>query len=485
MLFMLMFLLAQGSILFTEDLQVTTILHDSTITVATDLPDDLSPYEVVVISTPSTLFEEETIQQLLSFIESGGGIMLLAEENNHEGTTLVLNQIAQEFSIMFHSDRIYDDQHFYQHTSWISLKEFPSHPVFQGITTLVYPAGCSFQQSIDTGISEDSGTSEDSGASEVIEPTSNVQGLVSASLHAYSEKYDGLVIHERGSRPACMGFFTVGEGRLFVCGDRDMFHTQLTLADNTLFALNVFDWLAGNTEAIANRFQYKSAAQTSISDAESLLQSALSHGLEEMAPTTIEQASALIEEADRLFSAYRFADSNGKAEEALRLLEQGERDAQATVDDAITSARKCVSQIEEGARDYLPSQLEAAQYYLEEIEEQSTYAQKIDKATQVLELCEEIRIGLQGAAEREIKEATNNLGTYKGVFGRRDHHSARIYLEYAEESYKKGDYGDAIVFAQQSQIYSDQVEQEQKKDYILLAGIIILCAVLVFIYVRK
>jgi ActR/RegA family two-component response regulator len=479
MLFMLMFLLAQGSILFTEDLNVTTVLHDVTITVAMEVPDDFSSYEVIVISTPSTTFEEETMQHLLSFLESGGGIMLLAEENNLDGTTLVMNQIAQEFSIVFHSDRIYDDQHFYQHTSWISLKDFPDHPVFQGIATLVYPSGCSFQQSLDRGPSEDS---EESQASEL---AMSVQGLVSTSLHAYSEKYDGLVIHERGSQPACMGFFSVGEGRLFVCGDQDLFDSQLDLADNTLFALNVFDWLAGHTEAIAERFQYKSAAQTSISDAQSLLQSALSHGLEEIAPTTIEQAKALLEEAEQLFSAYRFVDSHGKAEEALRLLEQGERDAQATVDATISSAVTCVSRIEEGARDYLPSQLEAAQYYLQEIEEQSTYTQKIDRATQVLELCEEIRIGLQGAAEREIDEAATTLGTYKGIFGRKDHHSARIYLEYAEESYQKGDYGDAIVFAQQSQIYSEKVDQEQKKDYILLAGIIILCVVLVFIYVRK
>ncbi|MBU7042276.1 MAG: hypothetical protein HXS47_01700, partial [Theionarchaea archaeon] len=167
------------------------------------------------------------------------------------------------------------------------------------------------------------------------------------------------------------------------------------------------------------------------------------------------------------------------------LLQQGEKNAQATVNATVTSAHDCISQIEEGARDYLPSQLEAAQYYLDEIEEQSTYAQKIDKAEEVLQLCEEIRVGLQGAAEREIEQGTTALITYRGVFGRRDHHSARIYLEYAEESYQKGEYGNAIVFAQQSQIYSERVQQAQKKDYALLAGIIILCVVIIFIYVRK
>jgi hypothetical protein len=473
MLFMLMLLLAQGSILFTEDLEVTTILHDATIAVVTDIPDDLSAYDVIVISTPPTMYGVEKIQQLKSFVESGGGIMLLAEENNLDGTTLVLNQIAQEFSIMFNSDRIYDDQDYYQHTSWISLTDFPSHPVFQEITTLVYASGCSFE------------VVEPAGSGDTQEGAVTVEGIVTASPHAYSEKYDGLIIHERGSSPACMGFFTVGEGRMVVCGDLGLFHDQLGLADNTLFALNVFDWLAGNSENIAERFRYKSLASTSISGAQSLLQSALSHGLEEIDPTTVQQVRALIEEADRLFSSYRYVDSNGKAEEALHLIQQGETDAQAAVDAASTAAQTCISQIERGAQEYLPSQLEAANYYFNEITEQETYTGKIEKAQEVLQLCEEIRIGLQGAAEREIDQATTTLGTYRGLFGRRDHHSARVYLEYAQESFQKGDYGDAIVFAQQSQIYSDEVKQEQKKDYVLLAGIIIICVAIVFIYVRK
>lgn len=473
---MLMLLLAQGSILFTEDLQVTTILHDTTIQIATAIPDDLASYDVVVISTPSTLLKEETIEKLHSFVREGGGIMLLAEENNLEGTTLVLNQIAQKFHIMFNSDRIYDDQNYYQHTAWISLTDFPSHPVFQGITTLLYPSGCSFQ------VLEP--VESESEESEEIESFA-IQGIVSASLHAYSEKYDGLIIHERASSPACIGFFTLGEGRMMVCGDRDLFHEQLSLADNTLFALNVFDWLAGHTESIEERLQYKSLAYTGMSDVQALLQSAISRGLEEMYPDAVEQARILLDEAEQLYTSYRYRDSHGKVEEARGLLQQGEKDAQATVNATVTSAHDCISQIEEGARDYLPSQLEAAQYYLDEIEEQSTYAQKIDKAEEVLQLCEEIRVGLQGAAEREIKQGTTALITYRGVFGRRDHHSARIYLEYAEESYQKGEYGDAIVFAQQSQIYSERVQQAQKKDYALLAGIIILCAIIIFIYVRK
>ncbi|MBU7033520.1 MAG: hypothetical protein HXS53_13400, partial [Theionarchaea archaeon] len=457
---MLILILAQGSILFTDDLKVTTLLHDSSISVAMDIPADLSAFDAVVISTPPTMYSVEKIQQLKSYVESGGGIMLLAEENNLDGTTLVLNQIAQEFSIMFYSDRVYDDQNYYEHSSWISLTSFPSHPVFQGITSLVYASGCSFE------VVEPAGTGDTQ-----VRGAIAVEGIITASSHAYSEKYDGLLVHERGSFPACIGFFTVGEGRMMVCGDLGLFHDQLDLADNTLFALNLFDWLAGNTENIAERLHYKSLASDNISSAQSLLQSALSHGLNEMNPIIIQQANFLIDEADRLFTSYHYEDSSRKAEEALHLIQQGESEAQAAVDAAIASAQTCISQIERGAREYLPSQLEAATYYFNEITDQETYKEKIEKAREVITLCEEIRVGLQGAAEREIEQATAAIGPYRGIFGRRDHHSARVYLEYAQESAEKGEYGEAIVFAQQSQIYSEKVEQEQKKDYVLLAGI--------------
>ncbi len=456
-LLILLLMTAQGSILVTENMRVTDFLFEYT-TVTKELPKDLSQYAVIVISTPSTLYEESQIQAVKTFVESGGGLMLLAEENNRDGTTLVLNQLSQTFSVTFNTDRIYDDHSYFQHTSWITLTAFPSHPVFQGITTIVYTSGCSIEAD---GV------------------------LVKSSENAYSEKYDGLSIHEKGDLPACMAFLEIGKGRIFACGDKELFDTYLSLKDNTLFAMNVFDWLAGNTDRISRRLSDRDEASQKIVEAESLLQLAIERGLNEILPEPVGRAETLITEAKTLYDSYRYSDSLQKANEAKKTVETGEEEARKMVENKVKAVQECLSTVEVGAQKYLPSQLEAAQYYVREIEQQKTYLGKIERADSALELCNEISVALKGAAEKEINAASGKVESYRGLFGRRANHFARIYLEYAEESYNAGNFGNAIEYAQQSQIYSENAMNEQKKDYILLVVVILAGIVAVFIYVRK
>ncbi len=454
-LLLLIMLAAPESILFTEELQITDVLEYTVL--VEELPNDLSAYQVIVISTPSKTYEAQKISALKAFVESGGGLMLLAEENNQNGTTLVLNQISQEFGITFNSDRIYDDSSYVEDTSWVNLITFSPHPVFQGVTSIVYTSGCSIEG----------------------------EGMqVQASENAYSEKYDGLVICEKGDFPVCMVFSEVGKGKVFACGDEGIFEF-LHLGDNTWFALNVFDWLTGNQDRIQERLTKKGEAIQVLAEAESALQSAREKGLQEVFPKSLESGETLISEAQTLYESYRYASAIQKALLAKKSLGEEEDRAQKMVDSTVKAASECLSSVEKGAQKYLPSQLEAAQYLVQQVEQEKTYPQKIEKAEEALNLCEEIRTGLEGSAGKEINLATEKLNSYKGLFGRKSHHSARIYLEYAEESYEKGNFGEAIEYAQQSQDYSEKAAQEQKKDYILVAGLVVLVVVLGYIYVRK
>lgn len=445
------------SILFSEALRITEYL-DYSVLHTDELPEDLSTYNVIVISTPLELYEEHQIQSLKTFVESGGGLMLLAEENNMNGTTLVMNQIAEEFSITFNSDRIYDNTLYVDHTSWVLLKKFPPHPVFQGITNVVYTSGCSVEG----------------------------EGLaIKSSEHAFAEKYDGVVTYIIGEFPPCMVFSELGKGRIFACGDKELFDTYLSLEDNTLFALNIFDWLAGNPDRISKRFADKEKALQTISETESALHTAIENGLKELFLNTVTNVETLLSEAKNLYEVYQFAAAHQKAVQAAQTLISGQDEAQEMVDSRIQAAEQCLSKIEKGAKEYLPSQFEAAHYYLQQVDQEKTYAKKMEKADKALELCEEINTSLEGAAEKEINLATEKVSSFKGLFGRKSHHSARIYLEYAEESYDKENFGDALVYAEQSQIYSDRASKEQKKDYILVAGIGLLVVFVGYIYVRK
>lgn len=457
LLFIVFMILSQGSVLVTEDLEITTYLEYTVLEVE-ELPEDVSAYTIIVIATPQTLYDESETERLKAFVENGGGLMLLAEDNNKDGTTLLLNQLSQEFLITFTQDRIYDEQNYTDYTSWVTLTKFPPHPVFQGVTTIVYTTGCSLESE---GIT------------------------VQTSQHAYAEKYDGLITHEKGDFPSCMAFVERGKGRIFACGDKELFDTYISLGDNTMFALNVFDWLAGSTDRIFKRLTDKSDAAQAITDLESLIQSANEKGLKEILPAPVERGETLLSEAKTLYDSYKYADALEKIQEANQIITDGEEQAQRMVDSKVKAAEECLSKIEVGARKYLPSQLEAARYYLQEIEKQKTYLEKIGKATSALTLCDEIRTGLQGAAEKEIRTASEKVEAYKGLFGRKSNHLARIHLEYAEESYSKGEFGDAIEFAQQSQIHSEKAEKEQKKDYILAVGVILIGVVLVYLYVRK
>ncbi len=453
-----MMLAAQESVLFTEELQVKDFLFEYTVLQSAQIPETLSAYDVIVISTPPRMYGESEIKALKAYVESGGGLMLLAEENNKDGTTLVLNQIAQEFSITFNSDRVYDDESYLDYTTWVNLTRLPLHPVFEGIASIIYTSGCSLE----------------------------VKGtLVQASKGAYAEKYDGLIIHKKGDFPVCMAFLTVGKGRVFACGDKELFDKYLNFRDNTLFGMNVFDWLAGNTGRISERLKNKSEALQFRSEAESLVQSAVENGLKEVFPENITTAESLISEAKILYDSYRYAESRSKALDAQKSIREGESKAQALIDSKMAEVEDCLSRIEKSAQQYLPSQLEAARYYVRESEKQTTYSQKLEKLNSALSMCDEIRTELKGAAEKEISLAKEKVKAYKGLFGRASHHSAEINVQFAEESYAQGEYSDAIEYAKMSQSYSDIAVKEEKKDYYLGVGVILIAVLVIYVVVRK
>jgi hypothetical protein len=457
-LLILLMLGLQGSILVNEDMEVHQYL-EYTVLKADTLPEDLSPYDVIIISTPSRLYEDDQIQAVKTFVESGGGLLLMAEENNKDGTTLVMNQLAQKFSITFNVDRIFDEQHYLQHTTWITLTTFPDHPIFEGIKTVVYTSGCSLVSA--GGI------------------------LVQTTDSAYAQKYDGLTTYEKGETPSCMVIKEVGKGRVIACGDKELLDRYAPLGDNTLFALNVIDWLAGNAPRIKERLLYKQEASDLIPEAKLAIESAKGKGLEEVFPHSVEMAESLIVEAEILYNAYDYFGSYQKATQARDFVLDGEEQAEALVQQKTDQAQTCLDTIEKGARQYLPSQFEAAQYYLQEIDSQTTYEQKIEKADEALNRCEEIRSELQGAAEKEITAAEEKVKSYRGLFGRTLNHSARVHLENATDSYEKGEFGDAILMAKQSQEFSDQAAKEQKKDYILLVGVVLVAILGLYIYLRK
>jgi len=303
--------------------------------------------------------------------------------------------------------------------------------------------------------------------------------LVQSSENAYAEKYDGMLTYKKGDFPTCMVFLEMGKGRVFACGDKELFDKYLFKEDNILFALNVFDWLAGNPDRIQERLDNKSEISQLISEIESELQSARDKGLEEVDPETVQNVETLISRARDLYDSYKFVDCQWIANQARECTREGESKAQKMVESKIETARVCLSGIEKEAREYLPSELKEAFDLLEEINHERTYFQKLEKAERALSLCEEIHIKL---AEREINLAIEMVKSYKGLFEKESHKSAQEYLENAKNSYDREDFSRAREYALQSQKYYSIAAEEQKVDYVLVGCSILLMVLVCFLY---
>jgi hypothetical protein len=444
-----------GVIIFSEKLN---IMHKLEYTVSVGkLPDDLSAYDVIIISTPSEIYGKNEIQNLKDFVETGGGLMLLAEENNKDGTTLKLNQISQAFSITFNIDRVYDDKNYFRYEEWPKLSSFPEHETFEDVENICYIGGCSIEAD---GIS------------------------VQSSENAYAKKYDGLLTHEIGSCPVCMVFLEMGKGRIFACGDKELFDQYLNLEDNTIFALNVFDWLAGNPHRISERLGKEEVFKL-IEDFEKSLDDANEKGLEELLPEIVETAESLISEARILHNSCKYSGSIIRIKEAERLIEDGKRKAEEIVESHVKAAQECLSVIEEGAGKYLPSQYEDATSYIQKVDSQKTYSEKMDMADEALALCNEIQKELKEAAEKEINLAQEKVKSLKWFFRGTSYDLAQEYLVKARESSAEENYSDARDYAQKSEKCSAIAAEEQKRFPVLLGGMLLLVLLFIFLHRRR
>ncbi len=71
-------------------------------------PAVLRKYDILIIKTPTSSFENSEIRAIEEFVDAGGGLMLIGDHTNVFGTSTYINHIAGQFGLHLNYDATYD-----------------------------------------------------------------------------------------------------------------------------------------------------------------------------------------------------------------------------------------------------------------------------------------------------------------------------------------------------------------------------------------
>ncbi len=101
---------------------------------------DLDGTDVLIIKTPTSPYDEETIARIERFVRRGGGLYLIGDHTNLFGMSTVLNGVAAPYGIRFN----FDDTFPLDHERDDVFKPSPAapHPILRGIATYPFETSC-------------------------------------------------------------------------------------------------------------------------------------------------------------------------------------------------------------------------------------------------------------------------------------------------------------------------------------------------------
>ncbi|MEM4587617.1 MAG: hypothetical protein QW513_03410 [Candidatus Jordarchaeales archaeon] len=173
----------------------------------------LEKFDILVIPCPDqSKFTPSEVDAIVNFVARGGGLLIMSHAGGDPGLRTNLNAIAERFGISFQNNQVIDERQNYMSRNIPRVTRFSDHPVTQGLSEICYPAGC--------GLKIVGG---------------NAEGVAFASKTA--EPPEAIV--------AAVAEF--GVGKVVALGSYEIFRDRaaggLNAAQNSLFALNIFNWL--------------------------------------------------------------------------------------------------------------------------------------------------------------------------------------------------------------------------------------------------
>ncbi len=189
--------------------------------------DELSGCEILVISTPISVFSREETYNVRRFVEEGGGLLLMGtgwywvDYHKKPIEEYPLNQITREFQVTVNDDGIKDPTNYdpSQDAGFAIFTKFASHPVTAGLTEI------------------------HSGVVSSLSITGYAVPIVMGDEDSYSGYHQP--IYEAGDYPPIVAALEYGKGKVvFVGQDSFIANSDLYKYDNLQFGMNIFNWLS-------------------------------------------------------------------------------------------------------------------------------------------------------------------------------------------------------------------------------------------------
>ncbi len=433
-----------------------------TITKSQTIPQDLSSYKIITIINPEKGISPEEVTRLLEYVNSGGAVLIIAEDFTEASSITQINRLVSSLGIEVTIDRVYDDTSFSSYNKNVLITGNSNYPPSKGVSKILYVSGSSLK-----GIFE---------------------GELKSNITSYSKNYDEFETYSKGERPPVSGFVKYGKGMVIIVGDKSLFEdTYVVQEDNALFAMNLFDFAAGNTDLVTQRIQYKEDYAQEANSFLSYFDSMKKNGFSEIKPTETTTITSLIQKAQSNYSFGLYREAYTTISQAITLLESQMESINAEFNEKLNKAKNLEAEARiKGVAVADEAVFNEAIYYLNQAEKETNLNKRIELIDKSIEILEEFGQGDKQRAKIEIDTADSKLKEAKKTsFYENDVQKADELLTDAKGLYNRGKYSEAISMAAESQKYSDRAIEKYNIFKIILALGLLLGALLLMIIAKR
>jgi len=114
--------------------------YPTVVTSRTPRETDLAGTDVLVIKTPTSPYDLETIGRIERFVRRGGGLYLIGDHTNLFGMSTVLNGVAAPYGIRFNFDDTFPLDH--ERDDVFTPSPLAPHPILRGIDVYPFETSC-------------------------------------------------------------------------------------------------------------------------------------------------------------------------------------------------------------------------------------------------------------------------------------------------------------------------------------------------------
>ncbi|HII94987.1 MAG TPA: hypothetical protein HA367_04530 [Candidatus Methanofastidiosum sp.] len=275
---------------------------------------------------------------------------------------------------------------------------------------------------------------------------------------------------------------------VIIVGDKSIFEdTYVVREDNALFAMNLFDFAVGDSNAIDQRIQYKENFDQEANSFLAYFDSMKKNGFSEIKPTETNRITSLIQQAKSNYSFGLYREAYTTISQAIILLDSQMDFIDTEFNEKLQKAKNLESDARsKGIAVTDEAVFNEGVYYLTQAEKEINLTKRIELIDKSIEILEKFGQGDMQRAKIEIDTADSKLKEAKNtLFYENDVQKADELLTEAKRLFNRGKYSDAFSMATESQKYSERVIEKYNIFKIILGLGLLLGALLLMVITKR